>query len=167
VCCAALDTTACVALVPFTGIPLGVGDDALLEWAKECLCPCLNPFDDQHLPNSILILDNAVIHHSHEFVEMIEKTGALMLYLSPYSPDFSAIEPTFHQVKAYLRRNRGLASQDLELALWRAMAVVTPVHMAGYFRNCGYPLPRAAEEEEAAAEEEEALIAALKPQYFQ
>ena len=64
----------------------------------------------------MLILDNAVVHHSEEFVDLIEATGAMILYLSPYSPDFSAIEPCFHQVKARPRRNRVVASQDLELS---------------------------------------------------
>ena len=126
----------------------GVGDQELLEWAETHLCPALNPFDDRHLPNSIVVLDNAVVHHSEEFVAMIEATGAQILYLSPYSPDFSAIEYCFHQVKAHLRRNRELASHSLEQALWEALANVTPAHMAAYYRNCGYPLPCAPAQEQ-------------------
>jgi hypothetical protein len=79
---------------------------------------------------------------------MVEATGADILYLSPYSPDFSAIEYCFHQVKAHLRRNREAASQDLESALWEAMAYVTPVNMAAYYHHCGYPLTSEQEEEE-------------------
>ncbi len=135
----------------------GVGDEQLLEWAETHLCPHLNPFDDRHLPNSILVLDNAVVHHSEEFVAMVEETGAQMLYLSPYSPDFSAIELCFHQVKAHLRRNRELATQDLESALWEALESVTPANMAAYYHHCGYPLPTDLEE----MEEEEALEEAV------
>ena len=47
----------------------GVTDEALYEWAEECLIPILNPFDhDNPKKNSILVLDNAVIHHSPSFV---------------------------------------------------------------------------------------------------
>jgi hypothetical protein len=138
----------------------GVGDAELLDWAENYLCPNLNPFDDRHLPNSILVLDNAVVHHSQAFVEMVEATGAKVLYLSPYSPDFSAIEFCFHQVKAYLRRDRVAAAHDTKRALWAAMASVTPGNMAGYFRNCGYPLP--AEQEQ---EDEDVVFEALLIEY--
>ena len=94
------------------------------------------------MPNSILILDNAVVHHSAEFVAMVEATGCQVLYLSPYSPDFSVIEFCFHQVKEHLRRNREMAVEDLHAALWAALSSVTPENMQGYFRNCGYPLPK-------------------------
>ena len=93
---------------------------------------------------------------------MVEETGAQILYLSPYSPDFSAIEFCFHQVKANLRRDRVAAADDLELALWDAMAAVSPANMVGYFRNCGYPLAAevvAREQEEE--EEEDAVVEAL------
>jgi hypothetical protein len=130
-----------------------------LSWAEEFLVPILRPFDDRHLPNSILILDNAVVHHSEEFVQMIEETGCQMIYLSPYSPDFSVIEPCFHQVKAHLRRHREAASTDLEFALWDAMGAVGPASMANYFRHCGYPLP---EDEQEMAEEEAGLEAVME-----
>ncbi len=38
------------------------------------------------VPNSILVLDNASIHHSQEFLSLIATTGALVYYLPPYGP---------------------------------------------------------------------------------
>lgn len=88
---------------------------------------------------------------------MVQATGAQMLYLSPYSPDFSAIELCFHQIKEHLRRNRELAAQDLESALWQALASVTPANMMAYYRHCGYPLPTDQEQEQE-QELEDAVI---------
>jgi hypothetical protein len=53
----------------------GVGDEELLFWAENYLCPNLNPFDGRRLPNSILVLDNATVHHSRAFIAMVEETG--------------------------------------------------------------------------------------------
>ena len=36
---------------------------------------------------SVVILDNAFIHHCDGIVELIESTGAIVIFLPPYSPD--------------------------------------------------------------------------------
>eukprot|EP01047_Picozoa_sp_COSAG01_P035247 COSAG01_NODE_2691_length_7244_cov_143.957465_4_plen_206_part_00 len=77
----------------------GVGDDQFFEWAVENLSPVLNKYDERELPNSILLLDNAIIHHQPRFVKMLDDIGCLYYYLSPYSPDYSAIEPAFKALK--------------------------------------------------------------------
>jgi hypothetical protein len=41
---------------------------------------------------------------SDEVVRLIQDAGHIVKYLSPYSPDFSAIEMTFALLKAWLRR---------------------------------------------------------------
>ena len=51
-------------------------------------------------PHSIVILDNASIHHVQGIVEMINEVGALVLFLPPYSPDFNPIEEAFSKLKA-------------------------------------------------------------------
>ena len=51
-------------------------------------------------PHSIVILDNASIHHVQGIVEMINEVGALVLFLPPYSPDFNPIEEVFSKLKA-------------------------------------------------------------------
>eukprot|EP01043_Picozoa_sp_COSAG02_P016747 COSAG02_NODE_743_length_17764_cov_9.908916_7_plen_370_part_00 len=119
----------------------GVGDDEFMKWARESLSPVLKPYDENLHPNSIVVLDNAIIHHQPEFVEMLEDIGCLVFYLSPYSPDFSAIELCFHQMKAWLKRNQEAVRADPQMALVEAMEEsVTAENMTGYFRKCGYPL---------------------------
>ena len=65
-----------------------------LDWARERLVPQLGNYALGE-PNSIVILDNAIIHHDDEFRDMIREAGAKELYLSRYSPDFNPIEYFF------------------------------------------------------------------------
>jgi len=51
------------------------------------------PFDGTN-PRSVVILDNAPIHHCDGTVGLIESTGALVIFLPPYSPDLNPIEET-------------------------------------------------------------------------
>ena len=52
---------------------------------------------------SVVILDNATIHHVESAISLIEETGALAIYLPPYSPDLMPIEECISKVKAYIR----------------------------------------------------------------
>src|SRR3546814_4143886 len=62
------------------------------EWfaayAQQVLAPTLRPGD-------IVILDNLPAHKTMAAREAIEATGASMLFLPPYSPDFNPIENAF------------------------------------------------------------------------
>jgi len=61
-------------------------------WLKTRLCPRLN---DHHL----VIMDNAAFHKSPETAQLIEKTGATLLFLPPYFPDLNPIEHDFSALK--------------------------------------------------------------------
>ena len=49
--------------------------------------------------------DNAAIHHTAEVVRAINATGALLVYLPPYSSDFMPCEGIISQVKGRIREN--------------------------------------------------------------
>jgi hypothetical protein len=120
----------------------GAIDDArFLKWATEKLQLVMKPYGSASSRNQILILDNAVIHHSPEFIKLLDDLGCIYFFLSPYSPDYNAIELCFKTVKDFLKRNRVAAMECPELALWAGMRSVTGTHMRAYFRHCGYPLP--------------------------
>ena len=61
-------------------------------WLHTRLCPRLT---DQHL----VIMDNAAFHKSPETAQLITETGATLLFLPPYSPDFNPIEQDFAALK--------------------------------------------------------------------
>ena len=65
----------------------GVTDEVFYSWALNYLAPVCR--------DKIVVLDNAVIHHQLRFVRLMESINARLFYLSPYSPDYSAIEKAF------------------------------------------------------------------------
>ena len=50
-------------------------------------------------------MDNAAFHKSKKTQELIEATGAILLFLPPYSPDIMPIEKTFATLKQVRRYN--------------------------------------------------------------
>jgi len=49
-------------------------------------------------PCSVVVMDNASIHHIEGVKEKIREVGTLLLYLLPYSPDFNLIEQLFSKL---------------------------------------------------------------------
>ena len=74
----------------------------------------------------------------NEVYDAIEATGARMLFLPPYSPDFNPIEMAFAKLKALLR---GVAARTIP-ALWQAIAAAldrfSPHECQNYFITAGY-----------------------------
>jgi transposase len=63
-----------------------------------------------------------------------------LLYLPPYSPDFSPIEEAFSKIKAHLRKAKARTREALLEAIGRALWAITAQDATGYFGHCGYPL---------------------------
>jgi transposase len=63
------------------------------------------------VPGSVLVLDNARIHHGGNIQELVEAAGCSLLYLPPYSPDFNPIELLWSWLKHHVR---ALAPRDPE-----------------------------------------------------
>ena len=74
------------------------------KFIEECLLPMLKPFNGINA-HSVLIMDNASIHHIDEVHELIvEQAGARLEFLPAYSPDLNPIEGVFSQVKSMMKR---------------------------------------------------------------
>ena len=54
-------------------------------------------------PGDIVVLDNLPAHKGPGARKVIERAGAWMMFLPPYSPDFNPIEMAFAKFKALLR----------------------------------------------------------------
>jgi len=56
-------------------------------------------------PKSVLVMDNASLHHSETIEQMCSQAGVKLVYLPPYSPDLNLIEELFAELKAFIRRH--------------------------------------------------------------
>jgi transposase len=61
-----------------------------------------------------------------------------LLFLPPYSPDLSPIEPAWSKVKALLRRSAARSYDALLDAVVSALGAITRDDARGWFRLCGY-----------------------------
>jgi transposase len=66
-------------------------------WLETCLIPLLRP-------GEWVILDNATFHHGGRIAQLIESTGAQIIYLPPYSPDLNRIEKCWAWLKSRIRK---------------------------------------------------------------
>jgi transposase len=97
-----------------------------IEYVRQCLLPTLAPGDIMHLPA-----------HKHDQVrELIERAGAQLRYLPPYSPDLNRIEPSFAQLKAYLAKERTVPA--LYDRTGSSPHSITSTQSRNYFRKAGY-----------------------------
>ena len=144
-------------IVEREGIAGGTVDTGVFtHWLNDNVIPVLGRYN-LHEPHSIVVLDNASIHHTDEIVELIENAGAMVLYLAPYSPDLNPIELMFGQYKMGLKRHQGLGWWEAHMS---ALATVKPHNARNYYRRCGVPRVPGGQAEEGDEEEEVIILAA-------
>jgi transposase len=66
-------------------------------YVEQVLAPSLSP-------GQVVVMDNLGAHRGDRVRKLVERRGCSLLYLPPYSPDFSPIEEAFSKVKALLRK---------------------------------------------------------------
>ena len=104
---------------------------AFEAYVETVLVPALRPGD-------VVILDNLSSHKGSRVRALIERAGARLLYLPPYSPDFDPIENAFAKLKALLRKAAERTVEGLWTAIGRLIDVFTPTECANYFAAAGY-----------------------------
>jgi transposase len=85
-----------------------------------------------------VIMDNCSIHKGEEIEQWITQAGAKLIYLPPYSPDFSPIENCWSKIKSLLRSMGARTYQDLAKAIEEAFAQVSLDDIQGWFTHCCY-----------------------------
>ena len=67
-------------------------------------------------------------------------TGAKLIYLPPYTPDYNPIEQAFHSIKAWLRRHeaQAVAPEGRPWLIHQARLAITDDMAIGWIANCGY-----------------------------
>ncbi len=100
-------------------------------YVEQILVPCLTP-------GNVVVMDNLGSHKGPRVRQLIERAGATLLFLPPYSPDFNPIEMAFAKIKALLKK----AAERTVTALWDRVGdvlhLVTPDEARAYFRAAGY-----------------------------
>lgn len=89
---------------------------------------------------SVLVLDNAKIHKGGRIKEIVEAAGCSLLYLSPYSPDFSPIELAWGWIKQRVRRLCPRDEEARQNVIVNAVNALPKEFTEAWFRKCGYVL---------------------------
>lgn len=104
---------------------------AFLTYVETQLCPTLKSGD-------IVIADNLSSHKVAGVRELIEATGAKILYLPPYSPDLNPIEQAFAKLKTLLRKAMARSFEALWKTIGKLLDRFSEHEATNYFRNSGY-----------------------------
>lgn len=108
-----------------------INGEIFLAYVQQQLVPTLRPGD-------VVILDNLSSHKRVGVREAIEKAGATLMFLPPYSPDLNPIEQVFSKFKWLLKS----AGQRTVEALWRTCGKLlerfSESECRNYLRHCGY-----------------------------
>ena len=116
-----------------------VDGEAFEHFVRTSLLPILMPFNGVNC-HSVVSMDNASIHHMEQITDMIHGVGALVRWLSPYSPDLNPVEEVFSQVKSYLKANESvyLSTSSPRCIISMAFNTVSQDHCINYIRHAGY-----------------------------
>ncbi|HEY9762116.1 MAG TPA: IS630 family transposase [Trichocoleus sp.] len=85
-----------------------------------------------------VVLDNCSIHKGAEIAALIQSAGATVIFLPPYSPEFSPIENCWSKIKSLLRSLKARTYPDLDKAIARAFDQVSLEDIQGWFTHCCY-----------------------------
>ena len=102
-----------------------------LAYVEQILCPTLRAGD-------VVIMDNLPAHKSAAVRAAITATGAHLLLLPPYSPDFNPIENAFAKLKALLRKAAARTKEALWQTIGHLLDEFPPDECANYFTAAGY-----------------------------
>lgn len=105
--------------------------DIFKAYVEQCLAPTLKPGD-------IVIIDNLACHKVAGVREAIERVGASIVYLPPYSPDLNPIEQLFAKLKTLLRRAAPRSIPTLWDVIGQLLDAFRSEECRNYLVNAGY-----------------------------
>jgi transposase len=97
----------------------------------------MNPYS---YTRSVLILDNARIHHDDGLLRYLDAFGVRVEFLPPYSPDLNPIENAFSYIKSYLRKYNYFVKScsDPIYPLLVACSQISPSLSNAFFNGADY-----------------------------
>ena len=109
--------------------------ELFVTFVREALVPVLKP-------GQVLVMDNLPAHRSPRVDRLVEATGARVLRLPPYSPDFNPIEMAISKVKTVLRKLARRSVDGLFTGIGEALQSIRPTDALNYIAHCGYATKR-------------------------
>lgn len=86
----------------------------------------------------IVLMDNVSFHKVKAISPLIEATGAKLVYLPAYSPDFNPIEQMWSKIKSILKKLKPRTKAQFKRAIKIAFESVNASDLEGWFAHCGY-----------------------------
>ena len=111
-----------------------IDNPTFLAYVEQVLVPTLHRGD-------VVVLDNLAVHKQPEVQAAIERVGARLRFLPPYSPDFNPIEQAFAKLKAFLRAARPRTFDQVVELVAIALELFSPPECLNFVRHCGYRVP--------------------------
>ncbi|TFY78726.1 hypothetical protein EWM64_g5286 [Hericium alpestre] len=113
--------------------------DLFLQFLEYTVLPKCTPYPGLL---SVLVMDNAKIHHGDQILELADRFGVHIKYLPPYSPDFNPIEEAFSKIKHFLWRHQDYYSatqgDGIFYNMLEVVDIITPEDAEGYYIHSGY-----------------------------
>jgi transposase len=130
-------TTTFLAALRVTGLtaPLvvdgAINGELFRAYVEQHLVPTLSAGD-------VVVLDNLNSHKVSGVRQAIERRGATLLYLPPYSPDLNPIEQVFAKFKWLVKTAQERTVDGLWRCCGRLIDRFSESECRNYFRHCGY-----------------------------
>ena len=102
--------------------------EVFLYFLQHFLCPLLKAGD-------VVVMDNASVHKNDDIRNLIEATGAKLLFLPPYSPEMNPIELACNKIKLFLRQQKARTIEALYLAYANALKLISEHDANGFFKH--------------------------------
>jgi transposase len=128
-----------LAAITVTGVlaaattPASTDANVFGAYVSDCLAPALRP-------GMVIVMDNLSSHKVAGISATIEAAGCRVVYLPPYSPDYSPIENVWSKAKSIVRMLEARTPDDLEAAVTLALEQITANDCRNCFDACGYSL---------------------------
>ena len=103
-----------------------VDSDVMETFARDFLAPKLRCDD-------VVILDDFKPHGVSRFLQHIERRGAKVVSVPPYSPDLNPIEMMWSKLKAIIRKEAPRTTRAFSDALKRALSKITHSDLRAWF----------------------------------
>ena len=85
-----------------------------------------------------VVMDNCSVHLGESIRTLIEAAGAYLIYLPPYSPDFSPIENCWSKLKSILKTIGARTYPALAKAIENAFEQISLNDIQAWFTHCCY-----------------------------